>query len=457
MNILFNRVRQLSQYNIMLNFLYEFAISYPSPSNLTYFWNFGFLALIFLIFQILTGLFLSMHYVPNALLAFNSVEHIMRDVSFGALFRYMHANGASMFFIVVYLHILKGLYYGSYLPPRQWVWFFGVIILLIMILTAFFGYILPWGQMSFWAATVITNLCSSIPVVGKSIVYWIWGGYSVDNPTLNRFYTFHFLFPIILLALVGLHLISLHNVGSNNPLGISIKQDSFPFTGFFFVKDTVFYIIFFQVAIIFIFFYPTVLAHPDNWVMANPLVTPKHIVPEWYFLIFYAILRAIPDKLLGTITLVFSIVSLLILPFHQRKHIRTYHRLGWLSTLFFFGFIITCLLLAWVGAKPVVTPFIEIARVCTIYYFLYLLVITRGLWFFEALMNKNDLWDFNYSWSTYIYKNYNSFNSYTKNVCAKIFNFIIDFFIIYLGSYFGLLNNNAFKKIIKFLKEYNKF
>lgn len=331
-----------------------------------------------------------MHYVPNVELAFYSVEHIMRDVNYGTLLRYMHSNGASMFFVVVYLHVLKGLYYGSYLYPRQWIWVVGIVILLLMILTAFFGYILPWGQMSFWAATVITNLCTSIPLIGTDLVYWIWGGYSVGNPTLNRFFVLHFLLPFVILALVIIHLLVLHNVGSNNPLGISIKQDSFPFTGFFLIKDFLFYIMFFIFAIIFIYFFPNVLAHPDNYMEANPLVTPNHIVPEWYFLPYYAILRAVPNKLFGTILLVLSIISLLLLPFHKTALVRPSVRFGWYSILFFYLFVFCVFILGWVGGKPIETPFYEVGQISTCYYFLYLFVLCRGIWIFDSIFKSQD-------------------------------------------------------------------
>jgi quinol-cytochrome oxidoreductase complex cytochrome b subunit len=268
---------------------------HPTPKNLNYFWNFGSLAGICLMTQILTGLFLAMHYVPNVKMAFDSVEHIMRDVNFGWLLRYMHAVGASMFFIVVFIHIFRGLYYGSYKSPREVLWWMGVIILLLMMATAFMGYVLPWGQMSFWGATVITNLFSAFPVVGESIVNWLWGGFSVDNPTLNRFFALHFVLPFAIVGVVILHILALNAYGSNNPKGIDVKgpQDTIPFHPYYSIKDMFGLGVFFLVFAGFLFFAPNYLGHPDNYIPANPMVTPAHIVPEWYFLPFYAILRAV--------------------------------------------------------------------------------------------------------------------------------------------------------------------
>ena len=270
-------------------------VEYPTPRNLNYWWNFGSIAGIALVAQILTGLFLAMHYAANTHLAFDSVEHIMRDVNYGWLIRYMHAVGASMFFIVTFVHIFRGLYFGSYTAPREILWWLGIIILLIMMATAFLGYVLPWGQMSFWGATVITNLFSAFPLVGEPIVSWLWGGFSVDNPTLNRFFALHFLLPFVLVGIVILHLLALHQHGSNNPTGIDVKgpQDQIPFHPYYTVKDFVGFSVFFLVFAAFVFFAPNYLGHPDNYIPADPMVTPAHIVPEWYFLPFYAILRAI--------------------------------------------------------------------------------------------------------------------------------------------------------------------
>ena len=270
-------------------------VTYPTPRNLNYWWNFGSIAGIALVAQILTGLFLAMHYAPSTLLAFDSVEHIMRDVNYGWLIRYMHAVGASMFFVVTFVHIFRGLYFGSYKAPREILWWLGIIILLIMMATAFLGYVLPWGQMSFWGATVITNLFSAFPLVGEPIVTWLWGGFAVDNPTLNRFFALHFLLPFVLVGVVILHLLALHQHGSNNPTGIDVKgpQDQIPFHPYYTIKDFVGFGVFFLVFAAFVFFAPNYLGHADNYIPADPMVTPPHIVPEWYFLPFYAILRAI--------------------------------------------------------------------------------------------------------------------------------------------------------------------
>ncbi len=275
--------------------IYKMSMSYPVPSNINVFWNFGILAFFFLVSQIITGIFLAMHYVPNAEMAFKSVEHIMRDVNYGWFVRYLHSNGASMFFLVVYIHIFRGLFYNSYIYPRAFIWMFGIIILLLMIITAFLGYVLPWGQMSFWAATVITNLASAVPFVGNDIVIWLWGGFSVGNPTLNRFFSLHYILPIVILLMVVIHVIFLHFTLSNNPLGIQPDIDEAKFGVYFIVKDMfgVYLILF--ICCFFSFFYPNVLSHSDNYIAANPLVTPNHIVPEWYFLPFYAILRSVPN------------------------------------------------------------------------------------------------------------------------------------------------------------------
>src|SRR5689334_4538355 len=274
---------------------------YPTPKNLSYWWNFGSIAGFMLVIMIVTGIFLAMQYTPHIDYAFNSVERIMRDVNYGWLLRYIHMNGASMFFIVTYIHIFRGLYYGSYKEPRELLWMLGVVILLLMMATAFMGYVLPWGQMSFWGATVITNLFSAIPVVGESIVTWLWGGFAVDNPTLNRFFALHYLLPFVKIGVVALHVVALHIHGSNNPLGIDPKgpQDTVPFHPYYTMKDGFGVTVFLIVYAGFVFFQPNALGDAANYIEANPLVTPTHIVPEWYFLPFYAILRAIPDKLGG--------------------------------------------------------------------------------------------------------------------------------------------------------------
>ena len=280
--------------------------TFPTPRNFNYFWNFGGLALVNLVIMIVTGIFLAMHYTPHVSFAFDSVERIMRDVNYGWLLRYAHANGASMFFIVVYIHIWRALYYGSYKAPRELLFMLGVVIFLLMMATAFMGYVLPWGQMSFWGATVITNLFSAIPFVGESIVTWLWGGFSVDNPTLNRFFSLHYLLPFVIFGVVFLHVAALHITGSNNPLGIDPKgpQDTLPFHPYYTIKDSVGIVVYLIVFAALVFFAPNLLGHPDNYIPANPLVTPPHIVPEWYFLPYYAILRAVPDKLGGVVLMV---------------------------------------------------------------------------------------------------------------------------------------------------------
>jgi quinol-cytochrome oxidoreductase complex cytochrome b subunit len=360
-------------------------IDYPTPINLNYFFGFGSLAGIMLVVQILTGIFLAMHYTPHIDLAFNSVEHIMRDVNNGWLMRYIHANGASFFFIVVYVHIFRGLYYGSYITPREALWCSGVIIFILMMATAFMGYVLPWGQMSFWGATVITNLFSAIPLVGKDIVDWLWGGFAVDNPTLNRFFSLHFTFPFVIVGAVLIHLILLHEVGSNNPLGITLKTENIPFYPYFYTKDLFGLMILFLVFFIFIFYCPNTLGHPDNYIEANPMKTPLHIVPEWYFLPFYAILRSIPNKIGGVIAMFGSLIILLTIPFTNSSEIR--------STAFrpifkvcYWLLIIAFLLLGWVGQCPVEYPYTEIGIISMIYYFSFFFIIIPFLGKFETYL-----------------------------------------------------------------------
>nr|YP_010507974.1 apocytochrome b [Phytophthora ilicis]UXG56320.1 apocytochrome b [Phytophthora ilicis] len=360
-------------------------IDYPTPINLNYFFGFGSLAGIMLVVQILTGIFLAMHYTPHIDLAFNSVEHIMRDVNNGWLIRYTHANGASFFFIVVYVHIFRGLYYGSYITPREALWCSGVIIFILMMATAFMGYVLPWGQMSFWGATVITNLFSAIPLIGKDIVDWLWGGFAVDNPTLNRFFSLHFTFPFVIVGAVLIHLILLHEVGSNNPLGITLKTENIPFYPYFYTKDLFGLMVLFLVFFIFVFYYPNTLGHPDNYIEANPMKTPLHIVPEWYFLPFYAILRSIPNKIGGVIAMFGSLVILLTIPFTNSSEIR--------STAFrpifkicYWLLVIAFLLLGWVGQCPVEYPYTEIGIISMIYYFSFFIIIIPFLGKFETYL-----------------------------------------------------------------------
>lgn len=360
-------------------------IDYPTPVNLNYFFGFGSLAGIMLVVQILTGIFLAMHYTPHIDLAFNSIEHIMRDVNNGWLIRYTHANGASFFFIVVYVHIFRGLYYGSYITPREALWCSGVVIFILMMATAFMGYVLPWGQMSFWGATVITNLFSAIPLIGKDIVDWLWGGFAVDNPTLNRFFSLHFTFPFVIVGAVLIHLILLHEVGSNNPLGITLKTENIPFYPYFYTKDLFGLMVLFLVFFIFIFYYPNTLGHPDNYIEANPMKTPLHIVPEWYFLPFYAILRSIPNKIGGVIAMFGSLIILLTIPFTNSSEIR--------STAFrpifkicYWLLVIAFLLLGWVGQCPVEYPYTEIGIISMIYYFAFFIIIIPFLGKFEAYL-----------------------------------------------------------------------
>jgi ubiquinol-cytochrome c reductase cytochrome b subunit len=355
----------------LISALYASAINYPTPPNLTYMWNFGIYGLVCLAIQIISGIALAMHYTAHIDLAFSSVEHICRDVNYGWLLRYLHANGASMFFIVIYIHTFRGIYFGSFMYPRQALWVVGVAILLLMIITAFLGYVLPWGQMSFWAATVITNLFSAIPFVGTDIVTWLWGGFAVDNATLTRFYSLHYLLPFLISALVVLHLLLLHATGSNNPLGISFNSDGgIPMHPYYIIKDlygVILFLIFFS---LFLFFIPNFLGHPDNYIPANPMVTPPHIVPEWYFLPFYAILRSIPDKLIGVIVFAFAIISLFLLPILHKPEVRSmvYRPL---SRYAFWMFVISCILLGWIAAKPVEYPFLGISRFLAIAYFAY--------------------------------------------------------------------------------------
>ncbi|TQF78189.1 cytochrome b/b6 [Elioraea sp. Yellowstone] len=353
----------------------EYA-QFPTPKNFNYFWNFGALAMVCLVVMIVTGIFLAMHYTPHTAHAFDSVERIMRDVNYGWLIRYIHMNGASMFFIVVYIHIFRGLYYGSYKAPRELLWILGVVILLLMMATAFMGYVLPWGQMSFWGATVITNLFSAIPVVGDDIVVWLWGGFSVDNPTLNRFFSLHYLLPFLIVGVVFLHVVALHITGSNNPLGIEPKgpQDTIPFHPYYTIKDSFGLVVFLIVFAFFVFFAPNYLGHPDNYIEANPLVTPAHIVPEWYFLPFYAILRAVPDKLGGVVLMFGSIFVLFVLPWLDTSPVRSM-KFRPLARPFFWVFVLSCLLLGYCGAMPPEGIWVVLSRVGTAYYFLYFLVI----------------------------------------------------------------------------------
>lgn len=388
---------------------------FPTPKNFNYFWNFGAIAMVMLVTMILTGIVLAMHYVPNTEMAFDSVERIMRDVNHGWLLRYLHANGASFFFIAVYIHLFRGMYYGSYKNPREILWLFGVLIFLLMMAAAFMGYVLPWGQMSFWGATVITNLFSAIPLVGDSIVTLLWGGFSIDNPTLNRFFALHYLVPFIIVAVVFLHIWALHVTGSNNPLGVEPKgkQDTLPFHPFYTIKDSFGIIVFLIIYVAFVFFMPNELGHPDNYIPANPLVTPAHIVPEWYFLPFYAILRAItfdigipftdiviiPAKLGGVLAMFGSIAMLFALPFIDKHPVRSAVFRPWYKK-FLLAFVVVAFILGICGGKPAEGFWVPLAQICTVYYFAFFVVILPFLnkrepvlelpkSINEAVLNKN--------------------------------------------------------------------
>ena len=372
----------------ILSFVDSHIIDYPTPVNLNYMWSFGSTAGLCLVIQIITGIFLAMHYTPHIDLAFSSVEHIMRDVNNGWLIRYLHANGASMFFIVVYCHIFRGLYYGSYMYPRGTLWASGVIIFLLMMATAFMGYVLPWGQMSFWGATVITNLFSAIPFVGGSIVEWLWGGFSVDNATLNRFFSLHYLMPFLIAGVTLAHLSLLHGAGSNNPLGINTNVDTIPFYPYFYVKDLFSFLLLLAFFSFFVFFYKNALGHSDNYIPANPLVTPAHIVPEWYFLPFYAILRSIPDKLGGVAAMGGAILILLLLPIINTSEIRS-SKFRPIFGIAYWFLVSDFLLLGWIGQKPVESPYIEIGMIATAFYFTFLLVLVPLIGLLESYLIRN--------------------------------------------------------------------
>jgi ubiquinol-cytochrome c reductase cytochrome b subunit len=360
--------------NYVFDLLDSHLINYSSPVTLSYAWSFGSLAGICLVIQMLSGIFLAMHYTANIELAFNSIEYIMRDVNNGWFIRYIHANGASMFFIVVYTHIGRGLYYGSYMTPREALWCSGVIILLLMMATAFTGYVLPWGQMSFWGATVISNMFTAIPIAGKYIVQWLWGGFTVSNPTLNRFFSIHFVLPFVIAGLILIHLALLHKRGSSNIIGSDKVIDDIRFYPYFVSKDVFAFSFFLVVFCIFVFYLPNVLNHPDNYIPADPLETPAHVVPEWYFLPFYSILRAIPHKAGGIIAMIGSILVLLIIPFINTSDIRnTTYRLTF--KFFFWFFLIDFIILIWVGQKPVRDNFIFLGQILTFYYFTFFLIL----------------------------------------------------------------------------------
>jgi len=359
----------------LLKLLNSYLVDSPQPSNLSYLWNFGSLLAFCLIIQIVTGVTLAMHYNPSVLEAFNSIEHIMRDVNNGWLIRYLHSNTASAFFFLVYLHIGRGMYYGSYKAPRTIVWTIGTVILILMMATAFLGYVLPYGQMSLWGATVITNLMSAIPWIGQDIVEFIWGGFSVNNATLNRFFSLHFVLPFVLAALALMHLIALHDVaGSGNPLGVSGNYDRLPFSPYYIFKDLITIFLFIIVLSLFVFFIPNLLGDSENYIMANPMQTPPAIVPEWYLLPFYAILRSIPNKLLGVIAMFSALLVLLILPLTDLSKYRGI-QFRPLSKIAFYIFVTDFLILMQLGAKHVESPFIELGQISTMLYFSYFLIV----------------------------------------------------------------------------------
>lgn len=364
--------------NTIFSIIDAIFVTHRSPIFLGYFWNFGVFAFLCLAIQLITGLFLAMHYISDTASAFNSVEHIMRDVNNGWFLRYTHANGASFFFIAVYIHVFRGLYYGSFTHPRKSVWYVGTIILFLMIGTAFLGYVLPWGQMSYWAATVITNLLSAVPLIGRDLVVWVWGGYSVGGPTLTRFYALHYLLPWVILVLVFLHIYLLHKVGSGNPQGIDGLVDDETFFPYYIVKDLYAVLLFFMAFAFVVFFYPNALGHPDNYVPANPLVTPTHIVPEWYFLPFYAILRSIPNKMLGVFFIIFAIISIGLIPVLHKPNIRSIEFRP-ASRFLFWWFVWCCVILGWIGSQTAKYPYIEIGQAATFFYFTY-------FWFFAPII-----------------------------------------------------------------------
>lgn len=373
--------------NLLISILINHTLYYPTGLNRNYFYAFGSLRGLVLVIQILRGVFLAIHYVPNIFLAFVSVEHIIRDVNSGWLIRYTHANGASLFFIVVYAHIFRGLYYSSFIKPRQILWKRGVLLLILIIITGFIGYVLPWGQISLWGATVITNLVSAVPIIGHSVVFWLWGGFSVSNATLNRFFRLHYLFPFLLVALSGLHLTLLHLNGSSNPLRSTTSGENIQFYPYFYVKDLLVFLVISLFLCILLFFLPNLLGHPDNYIPASILVTPTHIVPEWYFLSFYAILRRVPHKLGGVVIMGLALVCLILLPYINTIELRscTFRPI---SQLFFWFFVNNLLLLGCIGQKVVETPFVEIGQFATVFYFTFLFIFIPFFTFLESRLMR---------------------------------------------------------------------
>nr|YP_009743808.1 cytochrome b [Ambulyx dohertyi]QIE12557.1 cytochrome b [Ambulyx dohertyi] len=382
-----NKFKPMRKHHPIIKIINSSLIDLPTPSNISTWWNFGSLLALCLMIQILTGLFLTMYYTANIEMAFYSVNYICRNVNYGWLIRTIHANGASFFFICIYIHIGRGIYYESF--NLKFTWFIGVLILFMLMATAFMGYVLPWGQMSFWGATVITNLLSAIPYLGNMLVNWIWGGFAVDNATLTRFYTFHFLLPFIIMMLTMIHLLFLHQTGSNNPLGLNSNLDKIPFHPFFTYKDLIGFIILILMLTMLTLINPYLLGDPDNFTPANPLVTPIHIQPEWYFLFAYAILRSIPNKLGGVIALIMSILILIILPLTFNKKMQGLQFYPINQTLFWF-FIIMIMLLTWIGARPVETPYIITGQILTILYFSYFIINPLMSKYWDKLIFKNN-------------------------------------------------------------------
>lgn len=355
----------------LIKILNNSLIDLPAPTNISFWWNFGSLLGLCLVIQIVTGLFLAIHYTPNIEIAFRRVVHICRDVNNGWIIRTLHANGASIFFICIYLHVGRGIYYGSFIYIHTWI--IGTIILFLVIATAFIGYVLPWGQISFWGATVITNLLSAIPYLGTDLVQWVWGGFAVDNATLNRFFTFHFVLPFVIAAIAAIHLFFLHQTGSNNPIGLNSNIDKIPFHPYFTFKDSITFVIITSLLIILCLINPYILGDPDNFIPANPLVTPVHIQPEWYFLFAYAILRSIPNKLGGVIALFISISILIIIPFYNKTQFRGIQFYP-INQILFWIIVIVVFLLTWIGKRPVEEPYIITGQILTIIYFSYFLI-----------------------------------------------------------------------------------
>jgi ubiquinol-cytochrome c reductase cytochrome b subunit len=383
---MFTRISNFIFLDFVGSKLYSYLIKYPTPINLNYMWGFGSMAGLFLVIQILSGFFLTMFYVPHIDYAFNSIEHIMRDVNYGWLIRYIHSNGASFFFFVIYLHILKGLYYGSYQYPRHIVWFSGIIIYILMMGTAFLGYVLPWGQMSYWAATVITNMVTVIPYFGKDIVYWVWGGYAINNATLARFFSLHYILPFVIAVLAVYHILQLHKMGSGNELGIKVNvYNKISFFPYFIIKDLFGISLLLILYSFFLFFLPEKLGHSDNYIMANPLVTPSHIVPEWYFLPFYGILRSILDKTYGIIIMFASMLILFFLPVLDKSLIRTKtfkvaHR------ILFWVFVFNFAFLGYLGGQAPVSPYIELGVIGSHIHLLYFVLFLPTMSLFDSLI-----------------------------------------------------------------------